>query len=165
MYKFKFAGCNTTYHGKVKRQFNVQICEHLIISHLTGKIVKIDSNKLIAIQEHSFEIALHPSNTLLFSETERSDFKFDLKVSLLIEHDQPVLIRQCRESYFWKSIYFDDYCMMFSHIIWCPSFPLCTWNCYCFQCYVTNFRVLYKILCKTFTHLLYVTMKGEAFES
>ena len=36
---------------KVKRTF--QICEHLGISHLTEKKVKIDNNKLTTIQEHS----------------------------------------------------------------------------------------------------------------
>ena len=32
--------------------FKVQICEHLDISHLTEKKVKIDNNKLTALQEH-----------------------------------------------------------------------------------------------------------------
>ena len=44
--------CNATYYGKTKRHFNVQICEHLGISHLAEKKVKIDNNKLTAIQEH-----------------------------------------------------------------------------------------------------------------
>ena len=38
--------------SKTKHHFKVQICEHLGISHLTGKKVKIDNNKLTAIQEH-----------------------------------------------------------------------------------------------------------------
>ena len=32
--------------------FEVQICEHLDISHLTEKKVKIDNNKLTVLQEH-----------------------------------------------------------------------------------------------------------------
>ena len=52
VYKHKCGGCNATYHGKTKRCFKAWICEHLGISHLTGKKVKVDKNKLIAIQEH-----------------------------------------------------------------------------------------------------------------
>ena len=42
----KCGGCNATYYGKTKHHFN------LGISHLTEKKVKIDNNKLTAIQEH-----------------------------------------------------------------------------------------------------------------
>ena len=44
VYMYKFGGCNSTYYGKTKRHFKVQIFEHLGISHLTGKEVKIDKN-------------------------------------------------------------------------------------------------------------------------
>ena len=37
VYKYKCGGCNTTYFGKTKGRFKVRICEHLGISHLTGK--------------------------------------------------------------------------------------------------------------------------------
>ena len=43
---------NFTYNSKTKNRFKVRICEHLGISHLTGKKVKIDNIKLTAIQEH-----------------------------------------------------------------------------------------------------------------
>ena len=46
------AASNATYSGKTKRHFKVRIREHLNISHLTGKKVKLDNNKLTAIQEH-----------------------------------------------------------------------------------------------------------------
>ena len=36
VYKYKFGGYNATYYGKTKRNFKVQICEHLVISHLTA---------------------------------------------------------------------------------------------------------------------------------
>ena len=52
VYKYQCCGCNATYYGKTKLYFKVRICEHLGISHLTGKMVKIDNNKLTAIQEH-----------------------------------------------------------------------------------------------------------------
>ena len=51
-YKYKCGGCNAIYYGKTKRHFKVRICEHLGISHLTEKKIKIDNNKLTAIQEH-----------------------------------------------------------------------------------------------------------------
>ena len=50
VYKYKCGGCNAICHGKTKRHFKVGICEHLGISHLAGKKVKIDNNKLIAIE-------------------------------------------------------------------------------------------------------------------
>ena len=37
VYKYKCGGCNATYYGKTKHHFKVRICEHLGISHLTGK--------------------------------------------------------------------------------------------------------------------------------
>ena len=67
LYKYKCGGCNASYYGKTKRHFKVQICEHLGISHLTGKKVKIDNNKLTAIQEHSYvATTLHPMKTFIF---------------------------------------------------------------------------------------------------
>ena len=48
IYKYKCGGCNATYYGKIKRQN----CEHLGISHLTGKKVKTGNNKLTTIQEY-----------------------------------------------------------------------------------------------------------------
>ena len=47
-------GCNATYYEKTKRHFKVRICEHLGILHLIERKVKIDNNKLTAIQEHLF---------------------------------------------------------------------------------------------------------------
>ena len=43
-YKYKCGVSNAIYGGKTKRHFKVQICEHLGISHLTGKKAKIDNN-------------------------------------------------------------------------------------------------------------------------
>ena len=41
VYQYKCGGCNATYYGKTKRHFKVRICEHLGISHLTEKKVKL----------------------------------------------------------------------------------------------------------------------------
>ena len=49
VYQYKCGGCNATYYGKTKRHFEVRICEHLGISHLTEEKVKIDNNKLTEI--------------------------------------------------------------------------------------------------------------------
>ena len=43
VYKYNSSGCNATYCGKTRRDFKVQTCENLAISHLTGKKVKIDA--------------------------------------------------------------------------------------------------------------------------
>ena len=51
-YKYKCGCCNANYYGKTKHHFKVRIYEHLGISHLTGKNVNADSNKLSVIQEH-----------------------------------------------------------------------------------------------------------------
>ena len=51
-YKYKCGRCYAIYYDKTKGHFKVRICERLVISHLTGKKVKVDNNKLTAIQEH-----------------------------------------------------------------------------------------------------------------
>ena len=91
VYKYKCGGCNATYYGKTKRHSKVRTCEHLGISHLTGKKIKIDNNKLTAIQEHlccnyspSFE-----NFSLLTKKS--NDFKLKIMESLLIARDKSVL--------------------------------------------------------------------------
>ena len=62
-YKYKSGGCN----DKTQRHLKVQIYEHLGISRLTGKKVKIDKNKLPAVQNTSYiATILHPLKTFLF---------------------------------------------------------------------------------------------------
>ena len=51
-YNCKWDGCNATYYGKTSRLFKVRIYDHFNISHLNGKNVKTDKNKLTAIQKH-----------------------------------------------------------------------------------------------------------------
>ena len=84
--------CNATYYGKTKRHFNVQICEHLGISHLTGKKVKIDNNKLMAIQEHLLCCNCSPSFAdFSILTTESNGFKMKIMRSFLIARDKPIL--------------------------------------------------------------------------
>ena len=75
----KCGSCNATYYGKTKRHFKVRICEHLGISHLTGKKIKIDENKPTAIQEHL--ICCNYSSLFEdFSILTRENNDFELKI-------------------------------------------------------------------------------------
>ena len=92
VYRYKCGGCNATYYGKTKRYFKVRICEHLGILHLTDKKVKIDNNKLTAIQEHLLCCNYCPSFedfSILIRES--NDFKLRIMESLLIARDKPIL--------------------------------------------------------------------------
>ena len=92
VYKYKCGGCNATYYGKTKRHFKVRICEHLGISHITGKKVKIDSNKLMAIQEHLLCCNYSPSyEDFSILTRESNDFKLKIMESLLIACDKHCL--------------------------------------------------------------------------
>ena len=92
VYQCKCDGCNATYYGKTKRRFKVRICEHLGISHLTEKKVKIDKNKLTAIQEHLLCCNYCPSfEDFSILTRESNDFKLKIMESLLIALDKPIL--------------------------------------------------------------------------
>ena len=91
VYQYKCGGCNATYYGKTKRHFKVRICEHLGISHLTDKKVKIDNNKLTAIQEHLLCCNYSPSfEDFSILTRESNDFKLKIMESLLTARDKPV---------------------------------------------------------------------------
>ena len=91
VYKYKCGGYNAAY-DKTKRHFKVQICEHLSISHLTGKKLKIDNNKLTAIQEHLLCCYYSPSfKDFSILTRESNDLKLKIMVSQLTARDQPVL--------------------------------------------------------------------------
>ena len=92
VYQYKCGGCNATYDGKTKRHFKVRICEHLGISHLTEKKVKIDNNKLTAIQKHLLCCNYCPSfEDFSILTRESNDFKLRIMESLLIARDKPIL--------------------------------------------------------------------------
>ena len=92
VYQYKCGGCNATYYGKTKRHFKVRICEHLGISHLTGKKVKIDNNKLMAIQEHLLCHNYSPSfEDFSILTWESTDLKLKIMESLLIARNKPIL--------------------------------------------------------------------------
>ena len=80
------------HYGKTKRHFKVRICEHLGISQLTRKKVKIDNKKLKVIQEH----LLCCNNSSSFEDfsiltRESNDFKLKIMKSLLVARDKAIL--------------------------------------------------------------------------
>ena len=92
VYQYKCGGCNATYYRKTKRHFKVRICEHLGISHLTEEKVKIDNNKLMAIQEHLLCCNYCPSfEDFSILTSESNDFKLRIMESLVIARDKPIL--------------------------------------------------------------------------
>ena len=92
VYNCKCGGCNATYYGKTKRHLKVRICEHLDISHLTGKTVNIDNNKRTAIQKHLLYCNYCPSfEDFSILTRESNDFTLKIMESLLIARDKSVL--------------------------------------------------------------------------
>ena len=92
VYKYKCSGCNATYYGKTKHHLKVRICEHLGISHIAGKKVKIDNNKLMAIQEHLLCQNYSPSfEDFSILTWESTDLKLKIMESLLIARNKPIL--------------------------------------------------------------------------
>ena len=90
VYKFLCGCCNATYYGQTKRHIFTRTCEHLAITPLTGKPVKKPPK--IFYFDHML-LEGHRSNFDHFSilSKENNDFKLQLKESLLISRDKPVL--------------------------------------------------------------------------
>ena len=92
VYQYKCGGCNATYYVKTKRHFKAWICEHLGISHLTGKKVKTDNKKLTTIQEYLLCCNYFPFfQDFSILTRESNDFKLKIMESLLIARDKPIL--------------------------------------------------------------------------
>ena len=66
VYKYKCADSNATYYGKTNPHFKVWICEHLGISHLIEKQVKIDNNKRQSKNTFYIATTLHLLKTFPF---------------------------------------------------------------------------------------------------
>ena len=92
VYQFKCRCCNALYYGKSYRHFQHRSCEHLGISHLTGK--KYKSPKSSAISDHLL-LTGHAANLkdfkIISHEPSKSSFKLLLRESLLIYRDRPSL--------------------------------------------------------------------------
>ena len=92
IYNYKCGACNASYYGTTKHHFKVRICEHLDISHLTGKKVKIGNKKFTAIQEHLLYCNYSPSlEGFSILTRESNDFKLKIMESLLIARNKPIL--------------------------------------------------------------------------
>ena len=89
VYKFMCSCCNATY-GQTQRHFFVRASEHLGITHLTGKFVK--TTRKSAIFDHMWWDS-HKASFDTFSALlkESNPFKLQLKESLLISRDKPIL--------------------------------------------------------------------------
>ena len=92
VYKFMCSCCNATYYGQTQRHFFVRASEHLGITPLTGKFVK--TPKKSAIFDHML-LDGHKASFDNFSILlkENNAFKLQLKESLLISRDKPILNR------------------------------------------------------------------------
>ena len=81
--------CNTTYYGQPQTHFFVRAFELLGITFRTGKFVKM--SKIFA----NFDMSMdgHKPSFDYFSilSKESNVFKLQLKESLLISHDKPIL--------------------------------------------------------------------------
>jgi len=92
VYRFKCSGCNATYYGKTKRHFKVRMCEHLGISHLTGKRRSVPDGHSSAVFEHTLFCDCSPSfSDFIVLARDSNNFKLTVKESLLINRDKPVL--------------------------------------------------------------------------
>ena len=137
--------------------------------YLTGKKVKTDNNKLTAIQEYLLCCNYFPSfEDFSILTRESNDFKLKIMDSLQIARDKPILNKadfSLPLELFWYSI--SGYHMMFYHIIWCPSVPLCVSSCrlFSFHYYVTSFVFYQKQNLRAFIVILSVTMQTVAFEA
>ena len=84
--------CNATYYGQTQRYFFLRASEHLGITPLTGKFVKTPKKSAI------FDRMLldgHKASFDNFSILKKNNnaFKLQLKESLLISRDKPILNR------------------------------------------------------------------------
>ena len=97
VYKYTCSSCNVTYLGKTKRHFKVRMCEHLGISHITGKPRKYNAKQTTAVKEHIRESG-HQGEFKDFKImcNAGTNFELLLKESLLIQKHNPVLNKQIK---------------------------------------------------------------------
>ena len=82
--------CNATYDGQTQRRFFMRASEHLSITPLTGKFVKMPKKSTIFDHMLLDSHKASSDNFLIFLK-ESNPFKLQLKESLLISHDKPIL--------------------------------------------------------------------------
>ena len=92
VYRFRCGGCNATYYGKTIRHFKVRACEHLGISHRTGKIIKPKESAIFDHLTTSRDCNATIENFDILSR-DNNEFKLLIKESLFIKRDDPSLNR------------------------------------------------------------------------
>ena len=90
VYRFRCGGCNATYYGKTIRHFKVRACEHLGISHLTGKVIKGGKSTILdhLNTSHNCKATFNDFDIL---SRENNNFRLLLQESLFIKRDDPHL--------------------------------------------------------------------------
>ena len=82
--------CNPTYYGETCRHLSVRIGQHLVVSPLTGK--KSKSKKSTAEKDRMlFCDHIVSIDDFKILATSDSDFHANVKESLLISRDEPIL--------------------------------------------------------------------------
>ena len=95
-YEFQCGLCSESYYGECVRRLNVRIGEHIGISPLTKKEVKLKGR---AISDHLLLCKHSPSfESFSVLTNENKKFLLELKESLLIMRDKPSLNRNVRST-------------------------------------------------------------------
>ena len=90
VYSFKCNSCNAIYYGKTKRDFYVRAAEHVGVSHLTNKCLKI--RKQSAISDHLVTSDCNINfNDFTILSKDSNNINLLVKESLLIPRDKPIL--------------------------------------------------------------------------
>ena len=84
-----FSCCDTTCYGQTQRHFFVRASEHLGITPLTSKVVKTPKKSAIFDMLLDSHKASFDNFSILLKES--NPFKLQLKESLLISRDKPIL--------------------------------------------------------------------------
>ena len=96
VYEFQCGLCNESYYGECIRHLNVRTGEHIGISSLTKKKVKLKGS---TISDHLFFCNHSPSfESFSVLTNENKKFLLELKESLLIMRDKPSLNRNVRST-------------------------------------------------------------------
>ena len=97
VYKYTCSNCNVTYLGTTKRHFKVRMCEHLGISHITGKPRKYNAKQTTAVKEHIRDSGHKgkPDDFKIISNAV-TNFELLIKESLLIQKHNPKLNKQVK---------------------------------------------------------------------
>ena len=89
VYRYFCADCNAGYIGKTSRHFHVRICEHKVVSCLTGKY--FDRPSFSAIREHSMSFAPIALDGFQILARGNTDIELLINESLLIADQRPIL--------------------------------------------------------------------------